>query len=121
MHRALCGAELRELFEPWITDLPEDEVDELLPEWIKDCVVIGEVPNSGNYFLVPLSGAERGKVFEFEHDGFEFIESGSDLADFLSRKSTVTHELLQEILTHTRYSDGESDTQWLCESYQYDE
>jgi hypothetical protein len=112
--------ELREGFEPWLEDLSGDERDELLPKWIDNYVVIGEVPNSGNYFLVPLEGEERGKVYEFEHDGFEFIEGGKNLAEFLTSKSTVTEELLQEILTHTRYCDGKSDTQWLCESYHYD-
>ena len=82
--------------------------------------VIGEVPNSGNYFMVPLCGEDIGKVFEFEHDGFEFIEAGTSFSDFLNGKSVVTDELLQEILGHTRYSDGVSDTQWLCESYQFD-
>jgi hypothetical protein len=112
-------AELRDAFSGWIDDLAEEEKEELLPEWIDSFVVVGEVPNSGNYFLVPLEGPERGKVFEFEHDGFEFIESGRNFADFLNRKSTVTDDLLGEILTHTRYSDGKSDTQWLCESYQH--
>jgi hypothetical protein len=112
--------ELREYFEGWLEGLDEDEKDELLPDWIGDYVVIGEVPSSGNYFLVPLAGPDRGKVFGFDHDGFEFVERGKNLADFLNTISTVTDGLLSEILSHTRYYDGKTDTQWLCQSYLYD-
>ena len=42
-------------------------------------VVIGEVPQSGNYYLYVTKGDNQGKVFQFEHDGFEFIEMGNDL------------------------------------------
>lgn len=113
-------SELREYFECWLDDLSEEEAAEALPSWLESYVVIGEVPNSGNYFLVPLVGPDRGKVFEFEHDGFEFIERGTTLASFLDSVSTVTDDLLEEIRCHTRYCDGHSDTQWLCQNYLYD-
>lgn len=112
--------ELREGFEGWLEDLDEEEELELLPSWIENYVVIGEIPNSGNYLLVPLIGPDRGKLFEFEHDGFEFIERGVTLASFLEFVSTVTDGLLAEISSHTRYSDGHTDTQWLCREYLYD-
>lgn len=108
-------------FSGWLDNLSEDEKEEFLPEWIDDCAVIGEVPNSGNYFLVPLSGPDRGKVFEFEHDGFEFIEEGANLEAFLEAKSTVDEALLTEILSHTRYCDGKTSVQWLCREYAFDE
>ncbi len=113
--------ELREGFEGWLEGLDEEEKEELLPNWIADYVVVGEVPNSGNYFLLPLEGPDRGKVFEFEHDGFEFIESAANFAAFVESISTVDAALLNEILGHTRYSDGKSSVQWLCKEYQYDE
>ena len=92
-----------------------------MPAWIDSFVVVGEVPNSGNYFLVPLEGDDRGKVFEFEHDGFEFIERGSTFAGFVEQISTVNEALLAEILGHTRYADGQSSVQWLCEQYLFDD
>jgi hypothetical protein len=112
--------ELRECFECWLDALSEEEAAEVLPSWLESYVVIGEVPNSGNYFLVPLEGPERGKVVEFEHDGMEFIERGTTLADFLDAISTGTHDLMEEIRGHTRYCDGHPDIQWLCQDYQYD-
>jgi hypothetical protein len=107
-------------FGEWLVDLDEDERTELLPEWIDDCVVIGEVPNSGNYFLVPLAGSETGSVFEFEHDGFEFIRQADSIAGFIGKICTVTDALLREIAGHTRYCDGKSDIQWLVERYEFD-
>jgi len=114
-------AGLKECFTGWIEHLDEDERSECLPEWIDDCLVIGEVPQSGNYFLLPLMGADRGKIIEFEHDGFEFIERGPNMAVFMATLCTVTKELLNEILGHTRYWDGQTGIQWLCEEYHYDE
>lgn len=103
--------ELREYFEGWIDGLDDDERVELIPDWIADYIVIGEVPNSGNYFLMPLAGTDRGKIFEFEHDGFEFIERGANMAEFVDSISTINEALLDEILGHTRYSDGKSSIQ----------
>jgi len=67
---------LKSDFRPWIDD---DEEKELLPAWIDDCLVIGEIPMSGNYLLMPLSGEKRGVVFIFDHDGLEFIEHAVDI------------------------------------------
>ena len=112
--------ELKEDFEGWIENLNEDERDEMLPEWIDAYVVVGKIPNSGNYFLVPLKGSEEGKVIEFEHDGFEFIERAASFAGFVDAICTVNEVLLHEILGHTRYHDGKSSVQWLCKQYLYD-
>jgi hypothetical protein len=112
---------LREAFEPWLDGLSDEERAAWLPAWIDDCIVIGEVPNSGNYFLLPLAGADRGKIFEFEHDGFEFIERAPNLAEFLDSLATVDDKRLDEIRGHTRYADGKTPTQWLCLQYLHDD
>src|SRR5690606_30153778 len=39
----------------WFEDLSEQEREALLPPWIDDCIVIGEIPATGNYLMVPLS------------------------------------------------------------------
>src|SRR5690606_2880365 len=67
----------------WFEGLSEQEEEELLPGWIDDCVVFGEIPGSGNYLMMPLSGEKQGRVFEVEHDGFEFIELAPDLEQLL--------------------------------------
>lgn len=76
--------ELESDFRPWLEGIGQEETDEYLPDWTSDCIVIGEIPRSGNYLLVPTAGPEAGKVIEFEHDGFEFIELGTSLADFVA-------------------------------------
>lgn len=108
-------------FRMWLDDIDDDERAELLPDWLDNAVVIGEIPSSGNYFLFPVTGKHLGKVFEFEHDGFEFIEVSADLYSFIDYLCIVTDRLIANIRSHTRYSDGEADTQWLAQSYVYDE
>ena len=107
-------------FNLWIEELDDKEKKELLPKWIDSAIVIGEIPNSGNYYLFPIRGIEEGKIFEFEHDGFEFIEVAKDLEAFIESICTVTDSLLSNIRSHTRYSDGKTDIQWLVKNYRYD-
>lgn len=39
------------------------------PEWLDSFVAFGEVPHSGNYFVVPLAGPNAGKVIYCDHEG----------------------------------------------------
>lgn len=108
-------------FQAWLEGLSKEEEAELLPAWIHDeYLVIGEIPHSGNAFLVPLCGPETGSVIEFEHDGFEFITQGDSIDDFIASLCVVTDSLLHTIGCHTRYYDGRTDTQWLPERYEAD-
>jgi hypothetical protein len=109
--------ELKDSFNDWIVDSDEDD---FLPSWLDNYIVIGEVPNSGNYFLTPTVGEEAGHVYEFEHDGFEFIKRSDDIEGFIAEISTVNEGLIQEISGHTRYFDGKTDMQWLVERYESD-
>lgn len=112
---------LRKNFEMWMDCLDEDEEEDLLPDWMENYIAIGEVPTSGNYYLMPTKGEHTGKVIHFDHDGFEFTEEGVDMSAFLTRIATVDRALIEEILGHTRYSDGETEIQWLAQEYLYDE
>lgn len=109
--------ELRESVDDWWSQLDEDERDDILPDWSSDYAVIGEVPNSGNYFLLVLKGQDRGKVYEFEHDGFEFIERGTNFEDFLNVLARTDPKSLAQIGGHTRYGDGQTSTQWVPREY----
>lgn len=111
--------EFRKYFESW-TDMLDGEEEDMLPDWLDNYIAIGQIPTSGNYYLMPTKGEHTGKVFLFDHDGFEFYERGADLGAFLQRISTVDDALIDEIPGHTRYSDGETDTQWLVKEYLYD-
>lgn len=107
-------------FHMWVESLKDDERKELLPKWLDSALVIGEAPSSGNFYLLPLKGNEKGKIFEFDHDGFEFVEVGKDLFSFIDKICTVTDDLINNILSHTRYSDGKTKIQWLVKKYEFD-
>lgn len=109
--------ELRERAGHWFSQLDDDEAQEILPDWMTDYVVVGEIPNSGNYFLVPLVGEDRGKVYEFEHDGYEFIERGRNFEAFVDSLAQVAAEHLERIGGHTRYCDAVTSRQWMPRIY----
>lgn len=108
---------LQESFNDWIIDAEDDE---FLPSWLNNYIVIGEAPNSGNYFLMPIAGERTGQIYEFEHDSFEFIKRSDDIESFIAQISTVDERLIQEIKGHITYYDGKTDMQWLIERYEFD-
>lgn len=112
--------ELKNNFTDWVEDLDNDEREQLLPGWISDFVVIGEIPKSGNYFIMPFTSEFAGRIYEFEHDGFEFVERGKNFGDFIDKLTTINDELLEYIRGHIRYQDTRPDSQWLVEEYRYE-
>lgn len=106
-------SEFDEYFRPWLNDL--DEVSDLVPPWIDDCATVGEIPGSGNYLLIPLSGPESGKVFEFEHDGFEFIARADSLPDFVGRQLDLDTAQLTAMASHLRFVGDPPNAQWWIE------
>lgn len=106
---------VHEEFSDWVDDLDEHEEEELLPEWINDCIAIGEIPYSGNYLLMPLSGEMSGHVFEFEHDGFEFIELASDILDFVVKALNPDSRSLTKMASHMTFTEAGEDKQWWIE------
>ncbi len=103
----------------WINSLSDDERLDLLPCWIENCIVIGEISSSDNYFLYITEGEFMGNVFQFVHDGFEFIKWGDNLESFINKLCTVNKSLLDEISINSRYTDGHTNTQWFPEQFQY--
>ncbi len=99
-------------FRPWLECLEEED----LPGWIDDCIVVGEIPRSGNYLLVPASGPEAGKVFEFEHDGYEFLELGDSLPEFVARNLDLDAARLTAIASHRRFMLPDDPRQWWIET-----
>jgi hypothetical protein len=80
-----------------------------------DGVVIGEIPRSGNYLIVRLSGKHRGGIFYANHD-----DSGSackplarNFAALLDRIAADPAKFLCDMGGYTRFSDGKTDTQWI--------
>ena len=101
---------LEENFADWVNMLDEDE--DALPCWFESHKVIGEIPASGNYILVVTGGEESGAIYEFEHDGFEFIKIGSSLENFLLNTLDPDPNAFSQIASHMRFISGASDQQW---------
>lgn len=99
-------------FRGWIDNLSESERLDVLPDWINNCLVIGEEPGTGNYILMPVSGKTAGRVFLFDHDGYEFVEKATDLVDYAERLLSPDDRLLADIATHMRFIDGDPMIQW---------
>lgn len=100
-------------FADTFAHLSEDDLKDWLPAWCADCIVVGQVPASGNYLLVPASGPDAGQVFRFDHDGFEFASVGSDLPNFVERALKPDPQALLTMATHLRFSSLRPDEpQW---------
>ena len=104
--------ELADDFGDWLISLEEQERAEILPDWIDACLVIGEEPHAGNYILMPTTGDSIGRVFAFDHDGFEFVDEAGDLVEYVERLLAPDDSLLSEIASHMRFIDGDPTIQW---------
>jgi len=103
--------ELKAEFRAWFEDAPD--LAEFVPPWVGDCVVFGEQPRTGNYLHLPTTGAVAGRVFRFEHDGFDFPEIADHLIAFVERLLEPDHEMLMEIASHKRFvTDDDWSVQW---------
>lgn len=104
--------ELQRLFRMWLEPVEGPGRDEALPDWIDDCLVIGEEPRTGNYILMPRSGRCAGHVFTFDHDGFDFVDEADSLPDYVQRLLELDDKLLSDIAEHMRFVGDESNQQW---------
>lgn len=106
---------LLEDFSVWVDDLDEEEEEELLPEWIDNFITIGEISYSGNYLLVPIAGEVSGHVFEFEHDGFEFIDLAPNIHDFILSSLKPDSRSLTKMASHMTFTEDGEEEQWWIE------
>lgn len=103
-------AGLDEAFRGWLFD------DEDLEDWVENCLVIGETPHSGNYILLATDGDAAGRVFEFDHDGFEFREAGADVVDYATAMLRPDDARLTDFASHMRFIEGDGHEQWWIET-----
>lgn len=89
------------------------------PAWVSDAVVFAEIPNSSVYYLY-LTTHENGFVYEYSGDGDEFTKVADCFEAFLDYISTPNSQLMETIQCYTRFSDGESEIQWLPQKYLHD-
>lgn len=108
-------AQLKDYFEPWI-DLDEDEQD-LLPDWIAHYEVIGEIPRSGNYLLMITAGEHAGHIYEFEHDGFDFIFIAENIESCIKALLNPDPSRLLEMASHLRFIEEDSFQWWIEELF----
>ena len=108
--------QLRQEFLSWIRMLGAEQ-ERPMPEWTETSVVFGEIPETGNYLMMPQSGSDAGKVFLFDHESCDFEEEAPDLAAYITALTSPGDALFRKIRSNTRYSDGETATQWLVQDY----
>lgn len=106
--------ELRSEFEDWVIDR-----ETALPAWVAEAIVFAEIPNSSVYFLYS-TGDDKGCIYEYSGDGDELSKVSDSLEAFVNHISTPNSQLMADIQSHTRFSDGESDIQWLPQVYLHD-
>jgi hypothetical protein len=107
-----CWDELKADFRDWFHTLTEEDREQLLPPWIDDCLIVGETPQSGNYVLMPTTGEESGQIFEFDHDGFEFIAAAKNLIEYVECLLRPDSRQLTEFAAHMRFIEPDSAAQW---------
>ena len=107
--------ELYEEMSEWLDMMDEDELDESGIDWSDNCVVFGEVPSSGNYFLMPLSGSASGKIIYQDHDGMEPEIYADSFNQFIIKFLSDPVGQIDHFGCYTRYSDGNTDKQWMPE------
>ena len=87
------------------------------PLWLREGLAIGEVPFSGNFFVMHPAGADPHRVYYVDHDAFEDAPITANLEALLDWLSAEPANLLYQLGCYTRYSDGETDTQWIPAEY----
>jgi hypothetical protein len=103
---------MREFFG-YLAEDPQEDSDHILTG-----VAFATVPQSGNYFVIPLEGPAAGKIIYADHDDWHESPFADDFNGFLERVTREPVQLLVEDLgCYTRYSDGETHLQWIPEEY----
>lgn len=104
-------AEMRETLEAMGVDLAD------MPEWFNTAVVIGQVPESANYFVVGTAGDSAGKLYYVDHDGFVEEPIAGDAEALMDSLVADPAQFMYDRGCYTRYSDGETNRQWIPKQY----
>jgi hypothetical protein len=100
----------------WLQHLAGPGRNDSLPDWVDDCLVVGEEPHSGNFLVVPCKGNAAGRVFTFAHDEFSFTEVAPCLRDFVANQIELDDSVLTDIATVLRLSEPGGAHQWWIRS-----
>lgn len=86
-------------------------------EMRRSLMVFGEIGASGNHFAVRTVDPEAGSIHYLQHDPIIDGPLATDLADFLDGLVTDPAAFLDRMGCYTRFSDGETDRQWIPKTY----
>lgn len=95
--------------------LGEEFLDELehldpnkVPDWIDDTVAIGEVPDSGNTFLISLAEENEGSITYFDKTKSSFTPFAKDFESFLKRLASNPIKLLKDLGIQTSFGQNQT-------------
>jgi hypothetical protein len=88
--------------------------DELYP-FEREGIVVGAPPHSGNVFML-----YQGRMHYSDHDGGDDTPVAENFGAFLGRLALDPPKLLYDLGCYARYSDGQSDRQWIPLRYLHD-
>jgi hypothetical protein len=96
-----------------LNELGDDDQD---PDRLRYGVAFAQVPDSGNFFIMPIDGPNAGKVFYADHDGWYEEAFAEDFNAFVVRVTSDPINLLNRVLgCYTRFADGKTPVQWIAE------
>jgi hypothetical protein len=88
--------------------------DDLYP-FARQGIVIGEPPRSGNVLML-----YQGRMHYSDHDGGDDTPIAENFGVFLGRLALDPPKFLYDLGCYARYSDGQSDRQWIPLRYLHD-
>ena len=91
--------------------------DEDLPDWLNHGIAFGEIPHSGNFFVVDPTRSDGDAVYYADHDDLECDPVAATLTELLDELCAAPADFLLSYGCYTRYSDGKTDTQWIPKEY----
>ena len=101
-------AEMRESMEAMGFDSGD------MPGWFGAGVAIGQIPHSGNYFVV---GINDGKLYYADHDDFAEDSVTDDAESLIDSLVSDPPQFMYDRGCYARYSDGTSEKQWIPKEY----
>lgn len=84
------------------------------PEWLDHFLAFGEVSHSGNYFVLPLTGPDAGKIIYCDHEG-PITVWAPDFETFIADIIEDPAEQLDRMGCFLRFE--RSDGQWVPERF----
>ena len=88
-----------------------------IQEWISEGIAFAEICHSANYFIVVSKGPKAGQIHYIEHDDYSDEPVAKNLEVFLNRLIANPAAFLFDMGCFTRYSDGQTETQWIPKKY----